>query len=113
MKNLLLLSACLLALAARPAAAQAQAPDIVVVRVYETRGTVHFVITRGESKSEDAEFPKSGPYDRRMAIANEGYHKVFSKLYQEGYALQSNFTNVDGSASTTDSFTTLLFVKKP
>ena len=43
MKKPILLSACLLALVARPAAAQT--PDIIVVRAYETRATVHFVIT--------------------------------------------------------------------
>ena len=48
-----------------------------------------------------------------MATANEGYYKVLSKLYQEGYSLQINFVNVNGSNSHTDSFTTLLVTKKP
>lgn len=112
MKKLLLLSACLLALAARPAAAQAQTPDLVVVRVKELGKALRFVITRGAGRSEDVEFPKSGSADQRMTNVSEAYHKVFSKLYQEGYSLQSNFVNVEGSASTTSSFTTLLFVKK-
>lgn len=112
MKKLLLLSACLLTLAARPAAAQTPTPDLVVVRVNETRRTVHFVITRGAGKSEDVELPKNGSFDQRMAGAGEGYHQVLSKLYQEGYSLQSSFVNVDGVSNSTSSVVTLVFVKK-
>ncbi|OGX83492.1 hypothetical protein [Hymenobacter coccineus] len=105
MKKLLLLSACLLALAARPAAAQTPSPEIVVVRIYEFPTKVHLVITRGEGKSEVMEFD-SGASDKRLTASGEGYYKFINKLYQEGYALQSTFPGNQG-------FTTLLLVKRP
>ncbi|AMJ66306.1 hypothetical protein [Hymenobacter sp. PAMC 26628] len=77
MKKLILLSACLLALAARPAAAQTQGPDIVVVRVYDGGGSGKFIITRGEGKSEQVEF-KGGVSDKNQAASSEAYHKMFS-----------------------------------
>ena len=91
MKKLLLLSACLLAFATRPAAAQTLTPDIVVVRIYDSGASVQLVITRGEGKSEKIEFP-SGATDKRLVAASEGYYKVLSTLYREGYVLQNTFT---------------------
>lgn len=105
MRKLLFLSACLLALAARPVMAQTASPEIVVVRVYEYPTKVHLVLTRGEGKSEVVEFD-SGASDKRLSTSGEGYYKVVNKLYQEGYALHSTFSGAQG-------YTTLLFVKKP
>jgi opacity protein-like surface antigen len=97
MKKLILLSACLLALAARPAAAQAQAPnpDVVVVQLYDSGASVQLVVTRGEGQSEKIEF-QSGGTDKRLTAASQGYHKLLSGLYREGYALQSTFTSHGG-----------------
>ncbi len=105
MKKLLLLSACLLAFATRPAAAQAQAPDIAVVRLYDSGASVQLVVTRGEGKSEKIDFP-SGGTDKRLIASGEGYYKVLSALYREGYVLQSTFTTQTG-------FTTLVLGRKP
>ena len=85
------MSACLLALAARPAAAQTQTPDLVLVQMFDVGASVQLMITRGEGKSEKVEF-RSGGSDKGLTASGEGYYKVFSKLYQEGYALQSTFT---------------------
>ena len=105
MKKQLLLCACLLALAA-PLRAAVAPPDIVVVRIYEGAHTT-IIITRGEGKSEKIEV-ENGIRDERLIQANEGYYKVFERLYQEGYTVQSTFTTVyDANRG----FTTLLFAK--
>ena len=85
------MSACLLVLAARPAAAQTQTPDLVLVQTFDVGASVQLMIIRGEDKSEKVEF-RSGGSDKGLTASGEGYYKVFSKLYQEGYALQSTFT---------------------
>ena len=105
MKKLLLLCVCLLALASSLRAAAAP-PEIIVVRIYEGTHTT-IIITRGEGKSEKIEV-ENGVTDKKLTQASESYYKVFERLYQEGYALQSTFSNIY-SANT--GFTTLLFVK--
>jgi hypothetical protein len=106
MKKLLLLCACLLALAS-PLRAAVAPPDLVVVRIYESIGTITAILTRGEGKSEKIEFDK-GTTDKHLTASSEGYYKLFQQLYREGYTLQTSF----GMARSADSgFTTLLFVK--
>ncbi|WP_162549932.1 hypothetical protein [Hymenobacter nivis] len=105
MKKLLFLSACLLALATRPAAAQTPSPDLVVVRMLDNGASVQLVVTRGEGKSEKIEFP-SGRTNKRLVASGEGYYKVLSALYREGYVLQSTFSTQQG-------YTTLVLGKKP
>jgi opacity protein-like surface antigen len=105
MKKLLLLWACLLALAS-PLQAAAAPPDIIIMRIYESRKTT-IIITRGEGKSEKIEV-ENGFTDKKLIEANEGYYKVFERLYQEGYTVQSTFSTVYDATS---SFTTVLFVK--
>jgi hypothetical protein len=103
MKNLLLLCACLLALAAPLRAAAAPPADIVVVRIYE--GThITAIITRGEGKSEKVEF-ENGVSDKWLTQSGAGYYKLFERFYAEGYVLQSTMTSGAGA------YTTLLFVK--
>jgi hypothetical protein len=106
MKNILLLCACLLALAAPQRAAGAPPPTIAVVRIYDNGVTINAVITRGEGKSEKVAF-QSGGLDRKLVLAGEGYYQLFQRLYQEGYVLQSTFSNGNSE------LTTLLFVKAP
>ncbi len=101
MKKLVLLCACLWALAA-PLRALAGPPDIVVVRILDNGVSINAVITRGEGKSEKIAFD-SGGNDKRLTEASEGYYKLFNQLYQEGYTLQSTFSD--------HGLTTLLFVK--
>ena len=105
MKKLLLLCACLLALAS-PLRVQADPPEIIVVRIYEG-GKTTIIITRGEGKSEKVEI-ENGQSDKKLVQASEGYYKIFERLYQEGYTLQSTFSSV---YSPSIGFTTLLFVK--
>ncbi len=107
MKNILLLCACLLALAAPLRAAVAPPVDIVVVRIYEGNSITAF-ITRGTGKSEKVEF-NSGTTDKNMQLAGEGYYQLFQQLYQQGYTLQSTIT-APGNLTIT-AYHTLLFVK--
>jgi hypothetical protein len=105
MKKLLLPGACLWALATLPSVA-ATPPDIVVVRIYEGAHTT-IIITRGEGKSEKIEVD-NGLTDKKLIQANESYYKVFERLYQEGFTVQSTFATV---YSATVGFTTILFTK--
>jgi opacity protein-like surface antigen len=105
MKKLIFLCACLLALLALPCAAMVP-PEIVVVRIYEGAHTT-IILTHGEGKSEKIEI-ENGVTDKKLMQGSEGYYKVFERLYQEGYTVQSTFSTV---YSATVGFTTLLFVK--
>ena len=102
-----LLSICLLLFSGQSLRAQAAPPEIVIVRIIEYSGTVDVVITRGPGKSEYLEF-NSGPFKKQMITASEKYFDFLSKLYQEGYVLQSTFTSTSGSNSST---TTLVLAK--
>ncbi len=106
MKKLLLLCACLLALAAPLRAAVVPPTDIVVVRIYDSGASINAVITRGEGRSEKVAF-ESGASDKRLTDSGLGYYKLISNLYQEGYKLQSTIS--DGRSG----LITLLFVKAP
>ena len=105
MKNILLLCACLWALATPLRAAVAPPADIVVVRIYEANSITAF-ITRGAGKSEKVEF-NSGVTDKNMKLAGEGYYQICQQLYQQGYTLQSTITAPWGAGA----YHTLLFVK--
>lgn len=107
MRKLLLLFACWLALMVNPVKVSAGDPDIVVVRIYENYNNVSLSITRGPGKSEYLEFA-NGSSEKRLAASGEGYFKALYKFYQEGYTLQSSFSNQISSGS---SITTLVLVK--
>jgi hypothetical protein len=108
MKKVLVLSACLWALAG-PAQAQAGPPDIVVVRVRDYRTSAAIFTTRGEGKTEKQEFKGEGlSFDKGMIAVNEGYYKVLTQLYQEGYVLQ-NSSGASGESG--GGVITYLFVK--
>jgi hypothetical protein len=93
MKKLLLVCACLLALNAYPMQAQAGEPEVVIVQIWVNGiATPRMVITRGEGMSETSEF-KAGVNEKGMVASGETYQKAFSKLYQEGYTLQSTFSH--------------------
>ena len=112
MNTLRMMMMCLLALGGHSALAQATAtaPDLVVVRVHESYNEVSLVITRAQGESEAVAFPSRGMGKNTGADA-KGYHKVFAKLYQEGYVLQSTFTAPWSTADGNAGATTLLFVK--
>lgn len=106
MKKLLLLCACLLALASPLRAQTVVAPaDIVVVRVRDSGGDFQVFITRGPGKTEILKF-EGGAGDKKNIQSNEGYYVFLSKLYQEGYKLQNSFINGDSAFRTT-----LIFVR--
>lgn len=109
MKKPFLLLVCLLALLAipQPVLAAASEPDIVIIQIHESFSKVTMSIVRGPGRAEYLEFP-NGSTNRKMAAAGEGYYTVLFKLYQEGYVLQSTFTNQLGSGVP---YTTLVLAK--
>ena len=105
----LLLSICLLLFSGQSLRAQAAPPEIIIARIIEYSGTVDVLITRGPGKSEYLEF-NSGPFKKQLITASEKYYDFLNKLYQEGYVLQSTFTSISDSNSST---TTLVLAKTP
>ena len=90
MKKILLLCACLLALGFSPVAAQTGGPGVAVVSIVNINFSLKAVITREDGKSEVLEIP-AGTSDKSLIATSQGYQKLISKLYQEGYALKSTF----------------------
>jgi hypothetical protein len=107
MKKLFFLGACLIALASQPVMAQTGGPDVLVVRVTEGIRRVNVSITTPDGKSEQLQF-ENGAIGERLDNSGQGYQKVFARLYQQGYRLQSTFS---AEAAQSDVRTTLVFVK--
>ncbi|UYZ61225.1 hypothetical protein [Hymenobacter latericus] len=105
MNRLAFLLACLLVLGGSPVLAED--PSVVVVRVNERSGMARLVIERGTGPQETLEF-ESGNNKTESASAAKNYHQVISKLYQQGYVLQST---IPGSTEPGFTWCTLVFVK--
>jgi len=106
MKKLFFLGACLVALSGNPVKAQAAEPDVVVVRVYDNGGNIRGSISRANGKSESFGF-NGGMSEKGIADSGQGYQKLITTLYQEGYHLKTTF-----STGGEPSFTTLVFIKE-
>jgi hypothetical protein len=104
MKKLLLLGACLVALASSPVMAQT-GPNVVVVRVTDGLVASQMVIVRGPGKNKQIDLPL-GTNTKGLVSFGEAIQQAIAKLYQEGYSLKSTFGGHQGSAST------LVFVKE-
>jgi hypothetical protein len=100
MKKLVLLGACLMALASSPVAAQASAPEVVVVRILN-----NLVIVRPGGKTEEVDYA-GGTNAKSLTDSGITVQRVITKLYQEGYVLKSTYS---GSAV---SGATLIFLKE-
>jgi len=100
MKKILILIACLLALGASPVSAQTGGPGVIVVSTAFNKA----VITREDGKSEVLTFQSGGSLEKALTASSQWYQKMISKLYQEGYAIKSSFSEGGGRA-------TLVFVK--
>lgn len=103
MKKILLLGACLVALASQPVLAQTGGTEVVVVRVVDTGG--RFVIGRPGGKTEEVSF-NSSYSSKGLAESAVQLQQAVASLYQQGYTLKSTFTGASGSVST------LIFVKE-
>ncbi|WBO86080.1 hypothetical protein [Hymenobacter yonginensis] len=115
MKKLFYIVGCLLVLGSSPAFAVADDPAVIIVRVHESLKGAHLVIERGAEKPEVIDFV-AGNSASENASAAKGYHSVISKLYQQGYVLQSTITGASlqgGTSAATYSLSTLVFIKGP
>jgi hypothetical protein len=107
MKKLLFLGVCLVALASQPVMAQTGGAQVAVVRITEFPATVYVSLTKTEGKSEQWKFD-SGRMGKRLDDSGQGYHKLLTDLYQQGYHLQSTFsTEIESDISRT----TMVLVK--
>jgi hypothetical protein len=104
MKKLLFLGACLVALASQPVMAQTGGADVVVVKVFESIGTMRIAVSHGQGKTEviDAE---GGGDKKKIVDSAETLQKLIAGLLQQGYSLKSTFGGTQGMMST------LVFVK--
>jgi hypothetical protein len=100
-KKLVFLGACLVALASSPVAAQASAPEVVVV----VRILNNLVIVRPGGKTEEVDYA-GGTNAKSLTDSGITVQRVITKLYQEGYVLKSTYS---GSAV---SGATLIFLKE-
>jgi len=101
MKKLLLVSACLWALVAQPVRAHAAEPDVVVVKVLESRLATHIMIVRSWGIPEELNItPSITGNETTVALdmAKE-IQKVLAKLYAQGYAITSTFSGERGTST--------------
>jgi opacity protein-like surface antigen len=111
MKKLLLLGACLVALASSPAMAQATTQaevDVTVVRVTANYARTRVTVTRPGGKDELLEFENDNQSEKRQPVGG-GFQQLVAGLYQQGYQLASTFDTQMGPGS---SAAILLFVRK-
>jgi hypothetical protein len=89
-----------MALTSSPVAAQASAPEVVVVRILN-----NLVIVRPGGKTEEVDYA-GGTNAKSLTDSGITVQRVITKLYQEGYVLKSTYS---GSAV---SGATLIFLKE-
>jgi hypothetical protein len=102
MKKIILLGACLWAFAAPPTQAQTGSPDIVVVKVLESRLATRIIIARSWGFPDELEV-KVGLAGNETTLVRESAKKmqeVLMKLYEQGYTIKSSFGGSDGGPST-------------
>jgi hypothetical protein len=114
MKKLFFLGACLVALASQPVMAQTGGADIVVVKVVEDVGLLHFYIARSGSKPEVREFSGKGLKEKGegnyVSGQAESTRSLLVELTQQGYTLTTTYS---ASRSPGVGLTTLVFTKRP
>lgn len=111
MKKLLLLGACLVALASQPVRAQAGGSteaDVTVVRVTASYSRTAVTVTRPGGQQENLEFENDKQSEKRQVVG-VGFQQLVAGLYQQGYQLQATF---DTQMGTSGSASILLFVRK-
>jgi hypothetical protein len=103
MKKLILLGACLVALASQPVKAQTGGADVVIVKITEGIESLHIDIARRTGKPEVLDYKAKDLREGGAAAA--ATQRVIAKLYQEGYRLKGTYGGNQGYLST------LIFVK--
>ncbi|TVT39621.1 hypothetical protein FNT36_18440 [Hymenobacter setariae] len=103
MKKLLILGACLVALASQPVLAQTGGPEVVIVKIWEGEAILSITIARAAGKPEVLTYKtKELREEGASAVLTQ---KALAKLYQEGYMLKGTYGGNQGYLST------LVFVK--
>jgi len=99
MKKLLLLSACLWMFASQPV--QASEPDIVVVKVLESRLATRIIIARSWGFPEEVEVT-AGFTGNETTVSVETAKKLqqtLTKLYEQGYVIKSSLAGEQGRST--------------
>jgi hypothetical protein len=103
MKKLLLLGACLVALASSPVMAQASEPEVLVLRIDDGNG--YMVIAWPDGKTEELQFNALST-KKGLVTSSAQFQKLIASLYKQGYVLKSTFAGQQAV------FTTLVFIKE-
>jgi hypothetical protein len=99
MKKLLLLSVCLWVFASQPV--QAGEPDIVVVKVLESRLATRIIIARSWGIPEEIEITP-GFTGNEVTVGVETAKKLqqaLTKLYAQGYVIKSSLAGEQGRST--------------
>jgi hypothetical protein len=101
MKKLLLVSACLWALLAEPVRARAAEPDVIVVKVLESRLATRIVIARSWGIPEELEITPglTGSEETVALDVAKKMQQVLAKLYVQGYTIASTFSGERGMST--------------
>jgi hypothetical protein len=107
MKKLLFLSACVGALLTEPVLARVSEPEIIIVKVLESRLATRIVIARSWGIPEEVEITPglTGNEATVEVEAAKKMQQVLAKLYQQGYSIKSTFSGERG-------LSTLVLVKE-
>ena len=101
MKKLLLLSAFVGALLAEPSLARASEPEVIIVKLLESRLATHIVIVRSWGIPEEVEVT-SGITGNEATVEVEVAKKMqqlLTKLYEQGYVIKSTFSGAQGAST--------------
>jgi len=101
MKKILLLSACVGALLTEPLLARATEPEVIIVKVLESRLVTRIVIARSWGIPEEVEITP-GIIGNEATVELETAKKMqqlLGKLYNQGYAIKSTFSGERGMST--------------
>lgn len=110
MKKLFFIGACLAALAARPALAQASKQDVLMVRVRELSGETRLIIERVGLAPQELTIEWNDKAGKNMSAA-KGYLGALDKIFQQGYQLQAVIPGVALTTPGGITTSTLVFTK--
>lgn len=90
MKKILITVACLMAGACVPARAQGTGPEVVTVKVNESRyRPLQLIISRDSGPAEVLTFDAKGM--RKPGAKEAATQQVLAKLYREGFVVKNSF----------------------
>jgi hypothetical protein len=107
MKKTFFMLGCLLVLGSTPVLAQGK-PEVVTVRIEEQGFYLYIYTARSGSERVETQELETAKKERPGSLIVRAYQQVMSTYLDQGYTLQSQFTNRFGAEN---SINTFIFVK--